>query len=78
MDNILLSDRLLAHQPGVSRASIWRWVKTGKLPQPILIGERTRRWRAADIECFLESAQPANERKSSTGSKLEGAKRLQS
>jgi len=61
MDNILLSDRELAAQLRVSRASIWRWVRMGKLPQPILIGERTRRWRSTDIEALLESSQPTGD-----------------
>lgn len=36
-----------------SRASVWRDVKSGRLPQPIAIGPKTRRWRVADVRAYL-------------------------
>jgi len=57
-----LNDRQVAELLGVSRASVWRWVGLELLPPPILIGQRTRRWKLADIENMVEGA-PANENK---------------
>lgn len=58
----LLSDRELAALFGVSRQSVWRWVRTGALPPPLTVGERTRRWRQTDVEELLEqSAHAARE-----------------
>jgi prophage regulatory protein len=39
-----VSDRTLAEYYEVSRATIWRWVKIGKLPAPQKIGENCTRW----------------------------------
>ncbi|MGH8274901.1 MAG: helix-turn-helix transcriptional regulator [Gammaproteobacteria bacterium] len=49
----LLSDRDVSATLNCSRASVWRWVRRGLLPPPILVGQRTRRWRQADIERFI-------------------------
>ncbi len=50
----LLTDRELADLFGCSRASIWRWLKAGKLPAPITVGDRSKRWRQSDVERFIE------------------------
>ena len=36
-----------------SRASIWRDVQAGRLPQPIAIGPQARRWRVSDVRTYL-------------------------
>lgn len=36
----------------VSPATIWRWVRDGKFPQPFKIGSITA-WHAAEIENFV-------------------------
>lgn len=36
-----------------SRASIWRDVQAGRLPQPIAIGPQARRWRVEDVRAYL-------------------------
>ena len=38
------SDAVLAKHFGVSRSTIWRWVKTGRLQQPVKIGSNVTRW----------------------------------
>lgn len=42
------SDTDLAGYFRVSRATIWRWTKIGKLPQPQKLGENTTRWKFAE------------------------------
>jgi len=39
-----VSDKFLADYFGVSRCTIWRWTKSGKLPPPERLGEKTSRW----------------------------------
>lgn len=39
------SDAVLAKYWGVSRASIWRWARAGKLQKPVKIGNNTTRWK---------------------------------
>jgi predicted DNA-binding transcriptional regulator AlpA len=46
---------LLGHP---SRASIWRWCRAGRLPQPIRLGAgRLMRWRHSEIMRLLEGRQ---------------------
>jgi prophage regulatory protein len=40
----------VAHRFSVSSATIWRWVRERRFPDPIRIGPRSTRWRRADIE----------------------------
>ena len=39
-----VSDKFLAEHYQVSRATIWRWARIGKLPAPEKIGENTSRF----------------------------------
>lgn len=45
-------DVQLAERYSVSRATIWRWTKDGKLPQPARIGSCVR-WRVADCDAAI-------------------------
>ena len=44
-----VSDRTRAEHYEVSRVTIWRWEKIGKLPAPQKIGENTTRWDFDEI-----------------------------
>ena len=39
---------------GVSRTSLWRLEKAGKLPPKIIISERVCGWRQSDVDDWLE------------------------
>lgn len=41
-----LTDRQLAERYGVSRVTIWRWARSGRLPAPVRLGANTTRWRS--------------------------------
>ena len=45
----------LMAQLGVSRSSIWAWVKADTFPKPIKLGANTTVWRASDIEAWCQS-----------------------
>ncbi|MBF9022934.1 helix-turn-helix transcriptional regulator [Roseobacter sp. HKCC-CH-9208] len=49
----LVSAKELSILSGRSRASIWRDVQAGRLPQPIAIGPQARRWRVSDVRAYL-------------------------
>lgn len=38
------SDVVLAKHYKISRVTVWRWTRKGKLQQPVKIGENTTRW----------------------------------
>ena len=50
-----LKDTELANRYGVSRPTIWRWLKEGKIPNPIKIGVGVTRWKVKDLQVWEES-----------------------
>lgn len=34
---------------GVHAQTIWRWVKTGRIPSPVKLGINTTAWRVGDL-----------------------------
>ena len=55
MEPIWVNDKKLANYFDVSRATIWRWVKTGKLPQPVRITPGCSRWRLSEVKERMSS-----------------------
>jgi predicted DNA-binding transcriptional regulator AlpA len=53
----LVSAKELSLLAGRSRASIWRDVQAGRLPQPIAIGPQARRWRVEDVRAYLNGGE---------------------
>lgn len=51
-NDIYLSDKRLAERYDVSRATIWRWVKTGSLPKPVKLSPGCTRWRASELQAW--------------------------
>ena len=45
-----MTDTALAERYQVSRATIWRWAKSDRFPDPIKLSAGCTRWRIADIE----------------------------
>jgi predicted DNA-binding transcriptional regulator AlpA len=50
----LLTIRDVARHFSVSERTIWRWVTAGKLPAPLRFSTTCLRWRARDIERYVE------------------------
>ena len=51
--NALISAKELTLLSGRSRTSLWRDVMRGSLAEPVKIGNRTVKWRVADVRQFL-------------------------
>lgn len=50
---------LMAHY-AISAPTVWRWVKTKKLPQPVKLGPNTTRWKRKTLQEWEQArAQPA-------------------
>ena len=45
-----VSDRQVADRYGVSRATIWRWVRRGILPEPVSLSPGCTRWNVAQLD----------------------------
>lgn len=50
----LLTARDVAARLSISERTVWRWTARGLLPPPVHPHARSTRWRAADIERYLE------------------------
>lgn len=37
----------------VSHATLWRWVKAGKFPRPVKLGDRVTAWNADEVRAWL-------------------------
>lgn len=37
----------------VSPATIWRWTREGRFPQPFKLGDSVTVWDAAEVEAFI-------------------------
>ena len=58
MEKSMTADELMTRPDveallGLSRASIYRLMRGGHLPEPIRIGLRAVRWRRSEIEAYL-------------------------
>jgi prophage regulatory protein len=41
----------------VHRNTLWRWVREGKFPPPVKLGENTTAWLLEDVEAWEQSRQ---------------------
>lgn len=55
----LLSLPAVVAATGVSRASIYVWMKVGGFPKPVKLGPRRVAWKQADVETWISSRQMA-------------------
>lgn len=63
MQNRYVNDLYVANSLGISRSSVWRWVREGRLPHPIKFGPNTTRFDLSAIEGFvLEFSEARDER----------------
>jgi predicted DNA-binding transcriptional regulator AlpA len=61
-ESLFLRDVAVAKRYGVSRPTIWRWVKDKRIPSPIKLGAGSVRWRLIDLEVWEQSqVQKCNE-----------------
>ena len=44
---------------GLSRATIYRLIKSGKFPRPLSIGTGSVRWRQSDVIAWQQSLSPS-------------------
>lgn len=42
---------------GVSRTTIYEWVKKGQFPKPVKIGARAIAWRVSDLEKWADNPE---------------------
>lgn len=40
----------VAARYGISRTTVWRWIKAGRLPEPVMVGPGVRRFPIAALQ----------------------------
>lgn len=54
-DDVLLRlPQVLARVP-VAKSTLWLWVREGRFPRPIKLGEMTTAWRATSVSEWIEA-----------------------
>ena len=51
----VLRRREVEARVGVSRSTLYEWMKQGEFPLPIKLGKRAVAWRESDVTAWLES-----------------------
>ena len=55
----LIPRKTVEKMSGLSRATIYRLIKSGKFPRPLSIGTGSVRWRQSDIIAWQQSLAPS-------------------
>lgn len=56
----LIPRKTVEKMSGLSRATIYRLIKSGKFPRPLSIGTGSVRWRQSDIIAWQHSLRPSS------------------
>ena len=49
-----LTDKEVGQALGISRASVWRWAKAGRIPQPRKLGANSTRWDSVEVQAAIQ------------------------
>jgi predicted DNA-binding transcriptional regulator AlpA len=55
---LLIDAQEVARRLGLSERTVWRLTAAGKLPNPISIGDKSKRWRAKEIRSWVAAGCP--------------------
>lgn len=58
MAETLLRRPAVEARTGLSRSTVYEWMRRGEFPQPVRLGSRMVAWRESDIAAWLESREP--------------------
>lgn len=58
MTDSYLNNQQVRERYKVSRSTLWRWVREGRLPEPVSIGPASVRWKLTDLQAFEERLEP--------------------
>lgn len=57
-DILLISAKEVARRLGLSERTVWRLNSAGKLPKPVSVGGKTKRWRPEEIAAWVAAGCP--------------------
>jgi len=44
---------------GISKSTLWRWVRDGRIPKPIQLGKQARGWQEKTLLEYIKSRENA-------------------
>jgi prophage regulatory protein len=50
---VLRRKEVLERLGGISNTTLWLWVRTGRFPAPIDLGDRSRAWLEHEVDAWL-------------------------
>lgn len=60
LPDLLLTVKDVAEILSVGVRTVWRWTAAGEIPQPIKLGRSTVRWRASEIQRYIDLRDRSN------------------
>ena len=57
MSNRILRRPEVEARCGLSRSTLYDWMKAGAFPRPVALGARLVGWREADVQAWLEARE---------------------
>lgn len=56
----LLRIATVTQAAGISSATVYRLIAAGKFPEPVRLGKRCTRWKAADVRAWIQAQGAAS------------------
>jgi len=56
----LRAEQIISTFLPIARSTLWAWVKSGKFPQPVKLGERVTAWKCEDVRDWMEKRDAAS------------------
>jgi len=54
----LLTVKDVAEILSIGVRTVWRWRALGKIPSPVRLTRQTLRWKASQLQAYLDNAKP--------------------
>lgn len=68
----LLREARVIERLDISKRTLWRWVKKGLFPEPVVVGPNAVRWRSDQLDEWLTARKPGRVRRPDLGRSRNG------